>query len=148
MSFDQARVAARTEGDYAPLLSRVPYAQYLGLRARRPGEPTFDLCLPFAPKLVGSPVLPALHGGVVAAFMELTAQLSVLRALDEPRLPKTIDFSIDYLRSARTVDSYAAAQVQRLGSRVAQVQVRCWQAEEDKPVALARAHFLLTDPLE
>lgn len=145
MNFEAARVAARTERDYPPLLAHVPYARYLGLRTAVAGE-AFDLCLPFAPKLIGNPTLPALHGGVVAAFMELTAQLVVLQALDEPRLPKIIDFSTDYLRSARTIDSYAAAVVQRLGSRVAQVQVRCWQAEPDKPVALARAHFLLADP--
>jgi uncharacterized protein (TIGR00369 family) len=145
MSFEAARIAARTRGDYAPLLAQVPYARYLGLRAATADE-AFDLCLPFASKLIGSPVLPALHGGVVAAFMELTAQLAVLRALDEPRLPKIVDFATDYLRSARAVDSYAAAVVQRLGSRVAQVQVRCWQDDAERPVAVARTHFLLAGP--
>ena len=56
---------------------------------------------------------------------------------------ESIDFSIDYLRSAHTEDSYAACAVERLGRRVAQVQIRCWQADAAKPVALARAHFLL-----
>jgi uncharacterized protein (TIGR00369 family) len=143
MNFNEARVHALSTQDFAPLFGLVPYAGYLGLQsAEQPGT----LRLPFSPKLVGSPVLPALHGGVVAAFMEISAQLSVLLALEQPRLPKNIDFSIDYLRSARTVDSYAAAHVERLGSRVAQVQIRCWQAEPDKPVALARAHFLLAGP--
>jgi uncharacterized protein (TIGR00369 family) len=142
-SFDNARTAAVTRNDLAPLIACVPYATYLGLHA---GPEPGTLHLPFAPKLVGSPVLPALHGGVVAAFMELTAQLAVLLVLDEPRMPKVVDFSIDYLRSARTVDSFASAHVERLGSRVAQVQVRCWQAEIEKPVAIARAHFLLAGP--
>ena len=142
-TFNDARTAAALRNDLAPLLSQVPYAGYLGLRA---GPEPGTLQLPFAEKLIGSPVLPAIHGGVVAAFMELTAQLAVLLVLEQPRMPKVVDFSIDYLRSARTVDSFASAHVERLGSRVAQVQVRCWQDEIEKPVAIARAHFLLAGP--
>ena len=62
----------------------------------------------------------------------------------EARLPKSVDFSIDYLRSAGPEDCHAACELVRQGRRVAQVQVRCWQADMQRPIAIARAHFLLT----
>ena len=141
-----ARRAARERGDFSLLRERVPYASFLGVQAvLESGAPRFRL--PFRPSLIGNTVLPALHGGVVAGFMENAALLHLLMLLDERRVPKSIDFSIDYLRSANASDLHAACEVARQGRRVAQVQIRCWQDEtapgRTREVALARAHFLL-----
>lgn len=142
-----ARRAAREKGDFSPLRARVPYAAYLDVQVRlEDGVPRFRL--PFRAELVGNPALPALHGGVVAGFMENAALLHLLLQLDERTVPKAIDFSIDYLRSASAADAHAACEVARQGRRVAQVQIRCWQDEPGHPgrtreVALGRAHFLL-----
>ena len=147
-SMEQARRLAREQKDGSALLALVPYAQYLGLQIRFADHGAPVLQLPFRPGLVGNSALPALHGGVVASFMESAAMLHRLRMLDEQRVPKSIDFSIDYLRSAHAEDSYASCAVERLGRRVAQVQVRCWQSDASRPVALARAHFLLAAPAD
>lgn len=142
-----ARRAARDQGDFSPLRARVPYAAYLDVQVRlEAGVPRFRL--PFRPALVGNPALPAIHGGAVAGFMENAALLHLLLLLDERKVPKAIDFSIDYLRSANAVDAHAACEVTRQGRRVAQVQIRCWQDEAGHPgrtrdIALGRAHFLL-----
>jgi len=143
MNMEEARRLAREQQDCAALLGLVPYTAWLGLRIdlRDPAAPV--LHLPFKPSLIGNAALPAIHGGVVASFMESAALMHLLLMLDEQRVPKSIDFSIDYLRSAHAEDSYASCAVERLGRRVAQVQIRCWQADPAKPVALARAHFLL-----
>lgn len=148
MSMEQARRLAREQKDGSALLGLVPYAQYLGLRIQFGDQSAPVLQLPFKPALIGNSALPALHGGVVASFMESAAMLHLLLMLDEQRVPKSIDFSIDYLRSAHAEDSYASCAVERLGRRVAQVQVRCWQSDAARPVALARAHFLLAAPVE
>lgn len=146
-ALEQARRLAREQGDGSALLAVVPYAAYLGLRFDfSAGAPL--LRLPYKPELIGNSRLPALHGGVVASFMESAALLHLLLLLDEQRIPKSIDFSIDYLRSAHAEESYASCAVERLGRRVAQVQVRCWQGDPARPVALARAHFLLAAPAE
>jgi uncharacterized protein (TIGR00369 family) len=143
MKMEEARRLAREQKDSGALLGLVPYAVYLGLRIDM-GDPTAPvLHLPFKKSLIGNSALPAIHGGVVASFMESAALMHLLLMLDEQRVPKSIDFSIDYLRSAHAEDSYANCAVERLGRRVAQVQIRCWQANPTKPVALARAHFLL-----
>lgn len=145
MSLVLARQRARELGQFEDFIALIPYARWIGLRAEiRDGEPRFSL--PFQPMLTGNAALPAIHGGVVAGFAESAAQLHLLYRLDETRVPKNIDFSIDYLHSARTVELHAACTVERLGRRVAQVQVRCWQDDVHKPIAIARTHFLLTAP--
>jgi len=138
----EARRVARDTGDCRLLVASVPYAAWLGLRTTLvQGVPRLEL--PFRKQLVGNPATPSLHGGVIAAFMETAALLHLMLTLDESRVPKSVDFSIDYLRTGRTVDCHAACEVTRLGRRVAQVQIRAWQGDESRPVALARAHFLL-----
>ena len=121
----------------------MPYVDYLGINvAQGDGEPLF--CLPFQDKLIGNPRLPALHGGVIAGFSETAAILHLMRTLRGAKVPKSIDFSIDYLRAGRPAECFAACEVVRVGSRVALVQVRCWQSRPDHPIAVARGHFLLT----
>lgn len=128
----------------------MPYSAFLDVQVViKDGVPCCRL--PFRKSLIGNAVLPALHGGVVAGFMENAALLHLLLLLDERKVPKSIDFSIDYLRSANAADTWARCEVARQGRRVAQVQVRCWQEEPGHPgrtrdVALARAHFLLGSP--
>ena len=141
-AWNEARRAAREHADYAPLVALIPYARFLGIVAET-HEPKLRLRLPFRTPLVGNPQLPAWHGGVTAAFMENTALLQLLLQLDEQRVPKSIDFAIDYLLSGRPLDLYADCEISRLGSRVAQTQIRCWQTDPSRPIAVARAHFLL-----
>lgn len=120
------------------VLKRIPYARHLGIE--RQGE---HFVLAPDRKLIGNVILPALHGGAVAGFLEIAAQLFlILRDPDSRYLPKIIDFSIDYLRSARLQPTYASCELERSGRRVALVRIRCWQEAPDKPVALARAQFL------
>jgi acyl-coenzyme A thioesterase PaaI-like protein len=141
-AYASARQSAHAHGDFAPLIALVPYARYLNVGMQiHQGEPRSHL--PYAESLVGNTVLPALHGGVTAAFMENAAILHLLLQLDETRIPKSIDFSIDYLKPGRAEDSYADCVVSRAGLRVAQVMIRCWQKSPEQPIAVARAHFLL-----
>ena len=122
------------------LTERVPYAQFLGIEYDQEAR---AFCLPFRDDLIGNARLPALHGGVIGGFAETSAILWLLCHEQQQRIPNPIDFSVDYLRSARARDSYADCEVLRQGRRVAQVQVRCWQANRQVPIAVARAHFLL-----
>jgi uncharacterized protein (TIGR00369 family) len=146
----QAATPAEERGWQAPAASEpvlpgnpIPYVEYLGIRVAPEGEaPLFRL--PYQDKLIGNPQLPALHGGVIAGFAETAATLHLIRSLRGTKFPKGIDFSIDYLRAGRPEESFAACEVVRVGSRVALVQVRCWQRGPDHPIAVARGHFLLT----
>ena len=100
--------------------------------------------LPFAEHLIGNPMLPAIHGGVLGAFMEMTAvaQLSISQNL--VRQPKPVDINVEFLRSGRPRDTYARAVVKRSGRRIANVHVEAWQATRGSPIAALHGHFLIT----
>lgn len=126
----------------AAFLARTPYVAFLGMRAELAGD-EMTAVLPFAPHLIGNTLLPALHGGVLGAFMEMTAlaQLAVLNRT--PRPAKTIDVTIDYLRPGRAMDTFARAEVKKAGRRISSVHVEAWQETRAKPVAAIRGHFLM-----
>lgn len=157
------QVKARRDSALSALASGVPYLNWLGIRFDRRGD-ELTAILPFDQKLIGNPLLPALHGGVIAAFLEVTAIIELswsalwedlesgqiapdLAVPDSlPRLPKTIDFTVDYLRSGLPRDSFARARVVRSGRRYASVQVEAWQDNRSRLMAQATGHFLMPQP--
>ena len=110
-------------------------------------------------KLIGNPLLPALHGGAIASFLEVTAKMELsfamlwdaveagridaeaLTAQTLPRLPKTIDFTVDYLRSGLPRDAYARARVNRQRRRYASVHVEAWQDNRRRLFAQGHGSF-------
>ena len=130
------------------MLERVPYARFLGIHAVLAGD-EMTAVLPYSPHLIGNVHLPALHGGVLGAFMEMTAlaQLSIVKypaGHGLARQPRPVDVTVEYLRSGRPVDTYARAQIKRLGRRVANVHVEAWQEARDRPIAALHGHFHVT----
>lgn len=146
-NFKQQLQEAHEKGDFAPLLALIPYAGLIGVERARVGD---DLLfkLPANKDNIGNPLLPAIHGGVIAGFMELSAALHLLIFTGAPGVPKIIDFSLDYLRAGQFRDTWARCQVCRQGRRVANVAVTAWQSTESEPIATARAHFKIDEPLK
>lgn len=144
VNFKEVVIKVRDNQDYAALTHAIPYAQLIGVTFEQNGE---DLIfkLPRKASNIGNPILPAIHGGVLGGFMELSSALYLLVSQSTLKYPKIIDFSLDYLRAGMDQDTYAFCKVTRQGGRVANVEVHAWQSSEDKPIALARAHFLLED---
>ena len=131
-------------GDHEGVVACIPYARYLGIRAEQDDSSGGRIYrMPFRDELVGNARLPALHGGTVAGLLELSMQIEVLISETQPRLPYPIDFSIDYWRSAGAQDCLCRCRLIRSGRRIAQVQAECWQEDAERPVAFARADFLL-----
>ncbi|PRY72805.1 PaaI family thioesterase [Halomonas ventosae] len=149
--FDNVEWLARTraEGDVEAWLSLIPYARRIGVEAR-PDPQGEGLLFRLDPREgnIGNVLLPALHGGVVAAFMETAATLDLMLATRAPRLPRIVDVSIDYLRTARVVPTLARCSLLREGRRMGNVQVTAWQEREGVPIATARLHFVLGNPAE
>lgn len=125
------------------VLARMPYAGFLGVRAEF-AQGAVTLVLPYKEELIGNPVLPALHGGVIGAFLEITALTQLAVATGDPKLAKTIDIQADYLRSGRPQTTYARAAIVKIGRVIANVQAEAWQAEPAKPIALLHGHFLVS----
>ena len=158
-------VKQRRDAALGALVGGVPYIRFLGIQFDRRGDELTGV-LNFDEKLIGNPFLPAIHGGVTAAFLEVTSIITLswtylfpdiesgaidperMAAGDLPRLPKTIDFTVDYLRSGLPRDAYARATVSRSGRRYASVHVAAWQDHHDKLFAQATGHFLMPPPAD
>ena len=152
-------IKQRRDGTLAALVARVPYIAFLGIEFDRRGD-ELTAIMRFDEKLIGNPLLPALHGGATAAFLEVAAiiELSWARIWEQMeadtfdpatlpsfRLPKTIDFTVDYLRSGLPRDAYARARINRSGRRYASVHVEAWQDNRARLFAQGTGHFLMPD---
>ena len=126
------------------LTDRLPYARFLGLTTAREGD-VLTVTMPFADRLIGNPMLPALHGGATAALLELTAVAQVALLYPRLRLPRPINVTVAYLRSGRPVDVHAQARIRKAGRRVAHVEAEAWQEDPAQPIAGLTAHFLVAE---
>ena len=153
-------VKRRRDATLQALVGGVPYIRFLGIAFDRRGDELTGV-LSYDPKLIGNPALPAIHGGVTAAFLEVAAIVTLswsmlwddlesgrleperLTPATLPRLPKTIDFTVDYLRSGLPRDAYARARVNRSGRRYASVHVEAWQDQRARLFAQGTGHFLM-----
>ena len=126
------------------LLDRLPYARFLGLSSEQDGD-ILTVTMPYADRLIGNPMLPALHGGATAALLELAAVAQVALSYPRLRLPRPINVTVAYLRTGRPVDVHARARISKAGRRVAHVLAEAWQEDEAQPIASLTAHFLVAD---
>ncbi|ROM89768.1 PaaI family thioesterase [Pseudomonas brassicacearum] len=143
-NFKEQLQQAHERGEYASLLHLIPYAKLIGVECSRLGDELL-FRLPANKDNIGNPLLPAIHGGVIAGFMELAAALHLLVFSGSLGVPKIIDFSLDYLRAGQFRDTYAKCQVCRQGRRVANVAITAWQSTQTEPIATARAHFKIEE---
>ena len=133
---------AREEKSFAQLIDQVPYAKLIGMKGMSIGEELLFV-LPALETNIGNPTLPAIHGGCIGGFLENSAIMHVLATIETDRIPKVVDFSLDYLRPGRFRDTYASCQVVRQGRKVVNVSMFAWQAHKHEPIANARTHLLL-----
>ena len=103
------------------------------------------MVMPFHDDVVGRPGY--LHGGAIAGLLEFAAFTALGRAIGDPAVVmKPITITVDYMRGGTGRDTFATAEVQRLGNRIANVEAVAWQTERSKPIAAARLNFLLDRP--
>ncbi len=153
-------IKERRDGALLRLVEAVPYIGFMGISFQRRGD-ELTATMAYADMLIGNPTVPAIHGGATAAFLETTAIIELawaeiwakseaeklsgadIAALPFPTLPKTIDFTTDYLSVGHPRDVYARARINRSGRRYASVHVEAWQDNRAKLVAQATGHFLM-----
>jgi acyl-coenzyme A thioesterase PaaI-like protein len=126
----------------AEAIANMPYARHMGVEVEHTDAGNVFV-LPFRDDLVGNRWLPALHGGVVGAFLELVATGELFTQVEAGRVPRPIDFSIDFLRSVGPRETRGRATIVKHGRRIANVRVVAWQVDETKPVATGTGNFLL-----
>lgn len=142
MILSEAAVKSREEGTPKYLIETIPYAKLLGLEPYAEGE---ELLYRLPPKKgnIGNPTLPALHGGALGGFMEMSATLHLLMNMSVLKLPRVVDFSIDYIRAGLMKDTFVSCVLIREGRKLANVHIEAWQDDRQVPIARARANFLV-----
>jgi uncharacterized protein (TIGR00369 family) len=103
-----------------------------------PEAGTVVVRLPFNPILRRAHDCDDIHGGVLAALIDIAAHAAV--AVQIGRMAPTVDLRIDFLRPAPGVDLYATARTLRVGRAIARVDVEI--SGRDTPVlAVGRGTF-------
>lgn len=130
--------------DIHQIISGSPFGRFMGIETRIDERGVLAI-LPARADLIGNTSIPALHGGGVAAFLEITCLLQLAHEMGTTAPARSIDFSVEYLRPGRPEPVYARAVVRRMGRRVATVHSEAWQRDEASPICLVRCHFRLPE---
>ncbi|HEU0043289.1 PaaI family thioesterase [Sphingomonas sp.] len=120
-----------------------PYARTLGLEQEPQASGPPLLVMPFADPVLGRPGF--LHGGAITGLLEMAAIVALRHALEDEgggRI-KPVNVTVDFMRGGRDKPTRAAAVVERLGTRVANVDATAWQDDRAKPIARARMNYLI-----
>lgn len=109
----------------------IPFNRLMGIRAVRIDRDGAALIMPFKEELLGNAAAGALHGGTLSALADTAGGAAVFAAADYGDVVSTIDLRIDYLQPGRRRDTFAEAEVLRMGGRVGVARIRITQKTDD-----------------
>ncbi|TVR79290.1 MAG: PaaI family thioesterase [Rhodospirillales bacterium] len=134
--------ALKRAGNITAINDLIPYARTVGLEATVDARGLVTV-LRFRESNIGNTLIRAIHGGVIGALLEHAAILHLLEQTEIAVVPKIVNLSVDYLRPCLAADTFARGRVIKQGRRIANVRAEAWQADPERPVAAAHAHFLI-----
>lgn len=102
----------------------IPLHRWLGVKVEevRPGYARVRL--PFRDEFRGNEGRGALHGGVVAVFVDVCGAVALWTHFGPADKTATVDMRVDYQRPAPFEDLVAEGEVRMMGNRIANVHVR------------------------
>lgn len=144
MNDDKAAASARTD-DVAMArlrheLAHPPFHSVLrpeAIDASLDGQVT--ILLPYQPVFGRAADSGNVHGGVLAALIDLSAHAAV--AVQTGRMAPTVDLRIDYLLAAPAADLIARARTLRVGRNLARADVEIMAAAGGPVIAVGRGTF-------
>jgi uncharacterized protein (TIGR00369 family) len=124
-----------------------PYASMMGIAEDCDAEGNLVLSMDFGDHVMGRPGYA--HGGAIAGLLEAAGFATLSNALsvqDEgttnPAL-KPVTVTVTYFRAGLEKTTYAAAKIERMGRRVANVEAIAWQDNREKPIAMAQMNIII-----
>ncbi len=120
----------------------IPFNRFLGIRVAELGKGFARLELPFRPELIGDPLRPALHGGVLTTLLDTCGGLAVFTSSRAGDRVSTIDLRVDFLRPGRAEPLAAEARIVRVGNRVGVVDLTAFHPElPQEPIATGKGVY-------
>lgn len=123
-------------------IEKIPFNQYLGMHVNDYGEQPLKLRIEIRPELLGNYSRNMLHGGVTLSLLDAVGGMQVFRevirrddtqtgsfGMDALRKVSTISLTTQFLRPGIGQSFYATADVQRLGRKVAFVEMQMMNQE-------------------
>jgi uncharacterized protein (TIGR00369 family) len=117
-------------------LRRAPFNAWLGLELADWDDASITLRFDMRPDLCGHATLQALHGGIIAAVLDVGCSMAVMARTGESLF--TVDMRVDYLRPATGRAFTIRGEVVRLGRTLATSDARLY-SDADKLLATGRA---------
>ena len=122
----------------------VGHGRALGLDFRDCGRNWAELALPWREELVGVPDTGVLASGAIVSLIDTASGTSVWVTVDKFIPIVTVDLRLDYLRPAAKGETIIArSECVKLTRRIAFVRGVAHGGDEDRPIALSAATFML-----
>jgi uncharacterized protein (TIGR00369 family) len=111
----------------------IPFNKFLGVRVVTIKKGYARIEIPFRPELVGDPMRPALHGGVISMLADTCGGMAVWSDIEDiASRVSTIDLRIDYLRPGKLETLVAEGSIVRVGNRVGLADIRLFHTGSEK----------------
>jgi uncharacterized protein (TIGR00369 family) len=126
----------------------IPFNKFLGVRVLLLERGRVELEIPWRDELIGDPVKPAVHGGVISMLADTAGGMAIWGALDNPMLRvSTIDLRVDYLRPGRLEPLVAEATVVRAGRSVGVTDMRVFHpSAREEIIATGKGVYSIKSP--
>ncbi len=121
--------------------------QWLGMRvSEKDGTRLYHTR--FCEEHIGNPVLRALHGGVISAFLENAALLETFARAPQGTKAHVVSVHISYLAPAKAEDLNASLVAAKFGRRMGFFEATAYQDHSGKAIARAAIGVRLIRPEE
>ena len=127
----------------------IPFNRFLGLRVLHVERGRVEMEIPWRAELIGDPMKPAVHGGVISTLADTAGGMAIWTALESPAQQRvsTIDLRIDYLRPGRPEALVAEAVVVRAGRSVGVADIRVYQpSSRTEIIATGKGVYAIKTP--
>jgi uncharacterized protein (TIGR00369 family) len=126
----------------------IPFNKFLGVRVASLEHGRIELEIPWRDELVGDPLKPAVHGGVISTLVDTAGGMVIWTALENTaQRVSTIDLRVDYLRPGRLETLLCEAHAVRVGRSVGVADMRVFHASSPgETVATGKGVYAIKTP--
>lgn len=123
----------------------VPHSAALGVQIVSLRDGHAELCVPYAPHLVGDPSTGVVHGGVITAVLDNASGMAVHSRLERATSIATLDLRVDYMKPAEPGrEILARAHCYKTTRNIAFVRGVAFHDRPEDPIATTVATFMIS----